>query len=170
MSEAVNSSLAQKESSSLAQKESSSLTGLQRRLERFDADRGWDAVSPAHTALHLIEELGEVMREALHLEGYKQPDPEARERLGGELADVTLLLFKLASQYGVDLERVVLEKMTANDLRFPLEASKAAMRVYTEQQGLEMQNLEMQSLEQPNLEKQNLEKQNGQQPTLERLE
>ena len=162
MSEAVN--------SSLAQKESPSLTGLQRRLERFDADRGWDAVSPAHTALHLIEELGEVMREALHLEGYKQPDPEARARLGGELADVTLLLFKLASQYGVDLERVVLEKMTANDQRFPLEASKAAMRVYTEQQNLEMQNLEMQSLEQPNLEKKNLEKQNGQQPTLERLE
>lgn len=94
-------------------------------------------MSPAHTALHLIEELGEVMREALHLEGYKSPDPAARERLGGELADVTLLLFKLASQYGVDLERVVLEKLMANDLRFPLEESKAAMQTYREQQGLD---------------------------------
>lgn len=135
MSETV--SLAGTESTSLAGTESSSLADLQRRLERFDAERGWDAVSPAHTALHVLEELGEVMREVLHLEGYKTPDPAARARLGGELADVTLLLFKLASQYGLDLERVVLEKMTANDLRFPLEASKAAMQIYRKQQGLE---------------------------------
>ena len=131
---------------------SSSLAALQRRLEDFDAARGWDAVSPAHTALHLMEEMGEVMREALHLEGYKSPDPAAPARLGGELADVTLLLFKLASQYGVDLEHVVLEKMAANDLRFPLEESKAAMRVYAEQQGLEQPNLEQPNLEQPSLE------------------
>jgi NTP pyrophosphatase (non-canonical NTP hydrolase) len=123
--------------SSLTRKEFSSLKALQRRLERFDAERGWDAVSPAHTALHLFEELGEVMREMLHLEGYKPPDHAARERLGGELADVTLLLFKLASQYGVDLEGVVLAKLSANDLRFPLEDSRAAMQTYLEQQGLE---------------------------------
>ena len=133
---------------SLAGTESTCLADLQRRLERFDAERGWNAVNPAHTALHLLEELGEVMREVLHLEGYKTPDPAARARLGGELADVTLLLFKLASQYGVDLERVVLEKMTANDLRFPLEASKAAMRVYAQQQSLDQKRPE-----QPNLER-----------------
>ena len=145
------------ESSSLESEESPSLSSLQRRLEHFDAERGWNAVSPAHTALHLIEELGEVMREALHLEGYKKPDPEARARLGGELADVTLLLCKLASQYGVDLERVVLEKMTANELRFPLGASKAAMQTYLEQQGLEQPSLEQSSLEQHSLGRPNLE-------------
>ncbi len=130
----------------------SSLAVLQRRLEDFDAARGWDAVSPAHTALHLMEELGEVMREALHLEGYKSPDPAARERLGGELADVTLLLLKLASQYGVDLEKVVLEKMAANELRFPLEESEAAMQIYRERQGLEQPKLQTQTLEKRNLE------------------
>ena len=128
--------------SSLADEPSTSLAALQRRLERFDAERGWDAVSPAHTALHFMEELGEVMREVLHLEGYKTPDLAAQRRLGGELADVTLLLFKLASQYGVDLEHVVLEKLSANDLRFPLETSRAAMQMYREQQGLEEPNLE----------------------------
>ncbi len=135
MPETVSS--AEIQSSSLERSEPSSLSALQRRLEAFDAARGWDAVSPAHTALHLIEELGEVMREALHLEGYKTPDPAARGRLGGELADVTLLLLKLASQYGVDLERVVLEKLSANELRFPLRESKAAMQTYLEQQRLE---------------------------------
>ena len=152
MSETVDSSLAHEESSSLA--------GLQRRLERFDREREWNAVNPAHTALHLTEELGEVMREVLHLEGYKTPDPAARARLAGELADVSLLLLKLASQYGVDLERAVLEKMAANDSRFPLEASKAAMRVYAQQQGLAQSDLEQQSLQQPSPER----------PKLERLE
>ena len=148
----------------------SSLAALQRRLEDFDATRGWNAVSPAHTALHLMEELGEVMREALHLEGYKTPDPAARARLGGELADVTLLLFKLASQYGVNLERVVLEKMTANDLRFPLEMSKAAMQTYLEQQGLEQQGRGQPSLEMPSLKQSGLEQSSLEPPNLERPE
>jgi NTP pyrophosphatase (non-canonical NTP hydrolase) len=107
-----------------------SLGALQTRLERFDAERGWDAVQPVHTALHLMEELGEVARELLTLAGYKAPDESARERLEGELADVTLLLFKLASQHGISLERAVLNKMNANDARFPLEEARAAMAVY----------------------------------------
>jgi NTP pyrophosphatase (non-canonical NTP hydrolase) len=111
-----------------------SLSQLQRRLERFDAERGWDAVNPAHTALHLLEEFGEVARELLVLTGYKTPDDDARTRLEGELADVTMLLCKLANQHGIDLERAVTAKMDANDRRFPLEESKAAMRVYLERQ------------------------------------
>ena len=109
-----------------------SLGALQRRLERFDAERGWDAVQPVHTALHLMEELGEVARELLILTGYKTPDADARGRLEGELSDVTLLIFKLASQHGIDLERAVLEKMSANDARFPVSESQAAMAVYVE--------------------------------------
>ncbi len=112
-----------------------SLSQLQRRLETFDAERGWDAVNPAHTALHLMEELGEVARELLVLAGYKTPDPDAKTRLEGELADVTMLLLKLSSQLGLDLERAVLEKLHANELRFPLEASRAAMSNYREHQG-----------------------------------
>jgi NTP pyrophosphatase (non-canonical NTP hydrolase) len=108
------------------------LAELQARLERFDAERGWNAVNPAHTALHLLEEFGEVARELLVLVGYKTPDDAARQRLEGELADVTMLLLKLATQHGIDLERAVLAKMDANDARFPLEDSRKAMDVYLE--------------------------------------
>jgi NTP pyrophosphatase (non-canonical NTP hydrolase) len=107
-----------------------SLSALQTRLERFDRERGWDAVSPAHTALHLLEEFGEVARELLVLTGYKTPDDDAKRRLEGELADVTMLLMKLASQHSIDLERAVIAKMDANDARFPLEDSRKAMEVY----------------------------------------
>jgi NTP pyrophosphatase (non-canonical NTP hydrolase) len=111
-----------------------SLGALQQRLEQFDAERGWDAVQPVHTALHLMEELGEVARELLTLGGYKNPDRNAQRRLEGELADVALLLLKLASQHGIDLGRAVLQKMDANDARFPVSESQAAMAVYMEHQ------------------------------------
>ena len=114
-----------------------SLRDLQRRLERSDTERGWDGVNPAHTALHVLEELGEVARELLVLAGYKTPDPDARTRLETELADVTLLLCKLASQHGIDLEAATVKKLLENEARFPLEASKAAMDVYREHQELE---------------------------------
>jgi NTP pyrophosphatase (non-canonical NTP hydrolase) len=113
---------------------SPSLSAIQQRLKEFDSERGWDAVQPVHTALHLMEEIGEVARELLVIAGYKTPDGNAKGRLEGELADVTLLLFKLASQHGIDLERAVLEKLDANDARFPLEAAQAAMVVYMDHQ------------------------------------
>jgi NTP pyrophosphatase (non-canonical NTP hydrolase) len=114
--------------------EKGSLSAIQQRLSAFDAERGWDAVQPVHTALHLMEELGEVARELLKLSGYKTPHEDAKDRLEGELADVTLLVIKLATQHGIDLERAVLEKLDANDARFPLESSRAAMAVYAEHQ------------------------------------
>ena len=110
------------------------LGALQRRLEGFDAARGWDAVQPVHTALHLMEELGEIARELLMMAGYKTPDEDAKARLEGELADVTLLLLKLASQHRIDLERAVIRKLDANDARFPVAESRAAMAVYAEHQ------------------------------------
>lgn len=110
------------------------LAALQARLERFDRERGWDRVNPAHTALHIVEELGEVMREVLRLEAYKTPDEAARERLEGEIADVLMLLMKLANQYGVNVERGVVAKLEANEARFPLAESEAAMQIYEAQQ------------------------------------
>ncbi len=111
-----------------------SLGVLQQRLERFDRERGWDRVDPAHTALHLIEELGEVMRELLTLAHYKTPKEGAHERLEGELSDVLMLMLKLANQHGVNLERGVLAKLEANEARFPLAESHAAMRAYEDEQ------------------------------------
>jgi len=92
----------------------------------FDEARGWDEVAPEHTALHLMEELGEVARELLRRAAYK----EGEERLAEEMADFLLLFFKLANQTGVDLEKALLKKARELEERFPLEASREAMDRY----------------------------------------
>jgi NTP pyrophosphatase (non-canonical NTP hydrolase) len=113
---------------------SHSLRSLQERVALFDRARGWQVVNETHTALHILEELGEVARELLHLAGYKAPDPDAGGRLSGELADLTLLLLKLATSRGIDLEAAVAAKLEENERRFPLEESRAAIATYLERQ------------------------------------
>ncbi len=78
----------------------------QQWLEAWDKARGWDRVSPSHTLIHALEELGEVARLMLQWEGYKEA--ESAEKLHAdleeELSDVFVFLFKLAYQTGVDVE------------------------------------------------------------------
>ena len=92
----------------------------------FDETRGWQEVAPEHTALHLLEEFGEIARELLRQSAYK----EGRARLADEMADFLLLFFKLANQYGVELEPALAQKAAELERRFPLEASKRAMERY----------------------------------------
>ncbi|MDY7039706.1 MAG: MazG nucleotide pyrophosphohydrolase domain-containing protein [Chloroflexota bacterium] len=80
-------------------------------LEEYDRARGWDRVLPSQTCVHAMEELGEVARLVLYLDGYHAPDDRQpddpqllRARLAEELADCMTFLFKLAYQYGVDME------------------------------------------------------------------
>jgi len=102
------------------------VSSIQEEVRRFDEERGWQAVRPEHTYLHLIEELGEVARELLARAGYK----ESHGRLADELADAGLLLYKLAAQTGVDLEAAMRRKLAENERRFPLVESRRALERY----------------------------------------
>jgi NTP pyrophosphatase (non-canonical NTP hydrolase) len=78
----------------------------QKWLQMWDQARGWDRVSPAHTLVHALEEMGEVARLVLQWEGYKEAESAEALRAGleEELSDVFVFLFKLAYQTGVDVE------------------------------------------------------------------
>ena len=92
----------------------------------FDEARGWQEVAPEHTALHLLEEFGEIARELLRQAAYK----EGEDRLAEEMADFLLLFLKLANQYGVDLEPALAKKAAELEKRFPLKESRRAMARY----------------------------------------
>lgn len=78
-------------------------TELQREVEEHDKRCGFTGDKPGHITLHMIEELGEVSREVLRLEGYKK-EGFVKERLGQELSDLIYLSLKLANTLGVDLD------------------------------------------------------------------
>ena len=102
------------------------MSKLQDLVREFDRARGWHEVKPEDTFLHLVEEVGEVARELLGRVGYK----DAPDNLKSELADLTLLLYKLADQLGIDLEAAALAKLAENERRFPLEYSRLEMDRY----------------------------------------
>jgi NTP pyrophosphatase (non-canonical NTP hydrolase) len=101
----------------------------QQWLEAYDRARGWDRVSPSHTLIHAVEELGEVSRLVLQWEGYK--DAESPERLHSELeeelSDVFVFLFKLASQLGVNVEAALARGQAKAEGRYDDLAEARAM-------------------------------------------
>ena len=101
-------------------------------LEAYDTARGWDKIAPAHTFLHLAEELGEVAREVQYFEGYRdaQGAGDLRASLAEELADCATFLFKLAYQCGVDLEDALRGNMVKAENRFSVEFGQAETERY----------------------------------------
>lgn len=74
-------------------------------VRRFDAERGLDQVQASQMLAHLMEELGEVAREVLFLEGYYDDEhPEThRQALAEELSDTFVFLCQLANHFQIDL-------------------------------------------------------------------
>jgi len=105
-------------------------------LQAYDEARGWDKVAPAHTFVHLIEEIGEIAREVECLEGYREADDldSVRAHLAEELADATTFLYKLAYQYGVDLEEALQGNMVKAERRFSIALGQADMARYVTRQ------------------------------------
>ena len=84
-----------------------------------------------------MEEMGEVARLVLHLEGYKGGEsPEAvREELATELSDLFVFLFKLAYQCGIDVEEALKAGQAKADERWgDLAAASAELERYLAQQ------------------------------------
>ena len=109
------------------------MQAYQQWLEAYDKTRGWDRVSPSHTLIHAMEELGEVSRLVLQWEGYKDAEsPEQLHRdLEEELSDVFVFLFKLAYQLGVDVEAALARGQAKAEGRYEdLTAARAMLDRY----------------------------------------
>ncbi len=60
--------------------------------------------------LALVEELGELVKEILELEIYR--DETARAKLGDEMGDILFSLFELSTHYNLSLEEVYERKLS----------------------------------------------------------
>ncbi len=105
----------------------------QQWLEQWDKERGWDRVLPAHTLIHAVEELGEIARLVLAMDGYKEAEDveRVRQELAEELSDLFVFLFKLAYQMGIDVEDALKAGQAKAEKRFPdLEEAREAGETY----------------------------------------
>lgn len=112
------------------------ISEYQRWLQAYDVARGFQHASPAHTFVHLTEELGEVARLVLYFEGYRDAADVAalRVQLQEELADAATFLFKLAYQLGVDLEAGLRANQDKAERKTSIDEGLADTRRYLERQ------------------------------------
>ena len=100
------------------------LVHLKERLVEFRDQRDWEQFhSPKNLAMALAAEAGELLAEFQWLTEEQSAearlDGDLRNRVTGELADVTIYLVLLADKLGIDLIKAAETKLVVNERRFP---------------------------------------------------
>jgi dCTP diphosphatase len=108
---------------------------LRERVRRFAAARDWDQFhSPKNLAMALSVEASELVEEFQWLteEQSRNLDPERRERVRLEAADVFIYLLRIADKLGIDLIQAANDKMVLNEQKYPADRVRGDSRKYTQ--------------------------------------
>lgn len=109
-----------------------SLESIRQEVARFAAERDWDQFhSVRNLLLAVVSEIGEVA-ELVRWAGDTDPavPPERRQDWDDEIADVFILLIRLADRSGVDLTRAFERKLAAAATKYPVDKFKGSSRKY----------------------------------------
>jgi dCTP diphosphatase len=112
-----------------------SVEELKSRVRQFAAERDWDQFhSPKNLAMALSVEAAELVEEFQWLteEQSRNLDPERRERVRLEAADVFIYLLRIADKLGVDLVAAAADKMILNEQKYPADRVRGDSRKYTQ--------------------------------------
>lgn len=99
------------------------------KLRAFRDARDWKKFhNPKDLALALSIESSELLEVFLWKSAEEADIAKVRE----ELADVLAYALLLADNYGLDPQQIVLDKITLNEAKYPVEKAKGTARKYTE--------------------------------------
>ncbi|MCF3110911.1 nucleotide pyrophosphohydrolase [Niabella sp. CC-SYL272] len=102
---------------------------IMQHLLAFRDARDWDQFhNPKDLALAINVEAGELLELFL----WKTPEAANRDKVKEELADVLAFAFLLANKYGFDIKEILLEKIAANDKKYPVDKAKGTAKKYNE--------------------------------------
>ena len=111
-----------------------SFEAMRQDCQRFAHERDWEQFhSPRNLLMALVSEVGEAA-EILRWQGDKDPAIPAgqEEAWGDELADVLILLVRLADRSGVDLSAAFARKLAKAAAKYPVEKFRGSSRKYSE--------------------------------------
>lgn len=98
-------------------------------LKNFRDDRDWDQFhNPKDLAIAISIEASELLE--LYL--WKDANLVTAEKAKKELADIFSFAFLLADKYELNIKDIVLDKITENGLKYPVEKSKGSAKKYNE--------------------------------------
>ena len=113
-----------------------SVESLTRAVSRFITEREWDPFhDPKSLSMGIAIETAELMEhfqwESPEASHRKVRDPEWREDIEDEIADVTIFTLRFAEVAGIDLGSAILRKLKKNALKYPLELVRGKNYKYT---------------------------------------
>jgi dCTP diphosphatase len=105
-------------------------------VRMFAEEREWEQFhSPRNLLLALVGEVGELASEFQWIDDSEVEaalsNPDKRDAIGSELADVFTYLLRLADVTGIDLATELTKKIALNEIRYPAEKSKGSAAKYT---------------------------------------
>lgn len=93
-------------------------------IRAFVAEREWEPFhDPKNLAMAVVSEAGELAAELRWIAGDEADahcqEPEARQRVADEIADVLVTTLMLADRVGLDVPTIVHAKMAKNRTKYP---------------------------------------------------
>jgi len=104
---------------------------LSRRLVEFARVRDWEQFhSPKNLAMALAGEAGELLEHFQWLTQQQSANlqPEKKEAVALEMADILIYLLRLSERLDVDILDMAYRKMAINESRYPAERVKGDAR------------------------------------------
>lgn len=95
----------------------------------FRDERDW---SKFHSSKDLAIAINSEAAELLDLFLWKSPEDCDLEQLKAELADVLIFCFYMAEKHGFDVKQIILDKISANAVKYPVVKSRGNATKYTE--------------------------------------
>ena len=112
-------------------------TELANALDTFARDRDWTQFhSPKNLVMALTGEVGE-LNELFQWLTEEQSravadDPQRKQRVSEELADVLFYLVRTAEVLGIDLNQAVTQKLALNADKYPIDKARGNSKKYSD--------------------------------------
>ena len=107
----------------------SEISKITQELRKFRDERDWAQFhNPKDLAIALSIEASELLE--LYL--WKPAENADPEKVKEELADVFAYAFMLADKYGLDVTRIMQDKLEKNKLKYPVTKAKGSAKKYNE--------------------------------------
>ena len=118
-------------------KESLTVNELKKLVQTFCEARDWDQFhGPKDLAIGVITEASELLEHFRFLSEEQALEvlnnPEQREEVEDEIADVLFFLLRFCQRFDIDLDKVLTRKIEKTEKKYPVDKSRGSNRKYTE--------------------------------------
>ncbi len=110
------------------------LEKIKQRIQKFSDDRDWNSHhNPKNLVMALTGEVGELNEifQWLNFDDSEKLPDEVLEHTKEEVADIAIYLLRLCMKLDIDLEDAIHNKMSKNEIKYPIESSYGDKKKYS---------------------------------------